>query len=158
MDTNTFNLWWLVLVIPLLMGCPFEDDKCFNDWERITTLEDLIVIDPFSDTFFLDQVVKFQLTIPDSIYFLDTKLSLFKETGDQFPKLITDNRLFLNNSLNFEYGYQGDKDNWFHLEYIPEDEVYTLKILVRFNNTGNFELANTSSGYSGDTDPQIRPY
>jgi hypothetical protein len=52
MDTNTFNLWWLIMFVPLLIGCPFGDDKCpFNDWERIPTIEDMLDISSMKNSF-----------------------------------------------------------------------------------------------------------
>ncbi|TVR84755.1 MAG: hypothetical protein EA409_00440 [Saprospirales bacterium] len=146
MGTNRLKLWWLVLVVPFLIGCPFGEERCpFNDWERVTTIEDLITLFAMEDTFNLGEVVTFELTIPDSVFIYDTIVFLYSETGDHSPKLITDNRLFLNNSLGFEHGYQGDRDNWFHLEFLPEKKKYNLRIMVELSKLGNFELANASS-------------
>jgi hypothetical protein len=146
MSTNRFKLWWLLLVVPFLIGCPFGEEPCpFNDWERITTIEDLIFISPMKDSFSQGEIVTFELTIPDSIFIYDKVISLNKETGDISPKLITHSELFNNNILDFKYGLRGSEKNWFHLEYLPEKEIYSLEVLVSLKRLGEYRIATATN-------------
>jgi len=65
MDTKKKHLWWAFLAIPFLLGCPFGEERCpFNDWERITTIEDLFIISPMKDTFKIgDEISIFQILV-----------------------------------------------------------------------------------------------
>ena len=68
MGTNRLQVWWILLVIPFLIGCPFGDEKCpFDDWERITTIEDLFVISPLKDTFRIGEEINVNMILPDSL-------------------------------------------------------------------------------------------
>jgi len=126
------------------MGCP--NDKCFdNEIVLATRIDDLITITPLKDTFMQGEVVTFELIIPDSVFFYDNWVSLYQETEDKSPKLITHSELFNNNILDFKYGYQGDEKNWFHLEYNPQKKEYLLKVNVELIRLGDYGIAGRTN-------------
>jgi len=141
MDTNRIKLWWLLLILPLLMGCPFGEERCFDDHARVTKMDDLASLAPIRDTFNQGEVITFVLAIPDSVFFYDDFISLINKTGDQMPRLVSgDVDLFTDNHLSFEYGGQGDKVNWFYLEFLPEDEIFSLEINVTLIRPGIYKV------------------
>ena len=116
---------------PFLVGCPWKDN-CPDDLliVRDTTIKDLLTITPLGDTFKIGDKVVVELTIPDSLYFDEEKISLYEKTGDVFPRLIAGSSLFFRQELNFSNGSQGKEENWFHLEYMPEESKFSLVINV----------------------------
>ena len=59
------------------------DEKCpFNDWERITTIEDMLDISPMKNSFRIGEEVNISITIPDTVYMWNNAISLINETND----------------------------------------------------------------------------
>jgi len=134
------KLWWLLLAIPFLIGCPFGEDRCFEDFTRVAKIDDLATLRPLKDTFVQGEIMTYELIIPDSIQFHYGWISLYTETNDSNPWLVTGSGLFLNNLLVFEYGHQGNRNNWFHLDYIPEERVFKLKIMITLKRIGEYQI------------------
>ncbi len=142
------------MLVPLLMGCPFEDEKCpFNDWERITTIEDLIIISPLKDTFQIGDKVTLELVINDSIYFGEQLIGLLNETNDLTPSIIIPQRIgfvnFFNNDLSLIHGKQENNKNKFYLEYCFDDNRYKLSIKTRLEIEGDYWFSGSNDVFFG---------
>ena len=83
MDIRKLHSYWVLFLLPLIMGCPLGDEKCpFNDWERITTIEDMLDISPMKNSFRIGEEVNISITIPDTVYMWNNAISLINETND----------------------------------------------------------------------------
>ena len=145
MDTRRLKVWWILLAIPFLIGCPLGEEKCpFNDWERITTIEDLFKISPIKDTFFVGEKLKLSISIPDSVYMWDRGVSLINETYDFSPIILKTQKIdYLNlfdNHMEFIFGNKGEGRNRFQLEYQSEEQLFKLEVILKFENSGNYSI------------------
>jgi len=141
MDTSRLKVWKLLLILPFFMGCPIGEDRCFEDFTRVVKIDDLVSLTPIKDTFNRGEIITFALAIPDSVYFHNDFISLIKKTEDQVPRLVSgDINLFKENNLSFDYGNQGDKENWFHLEYLPELKKFSLVINITLIRSGIYKI------------------
>ena len=143
MDTSRLKIWWLIVLVPLLMGCPFEEEKCFNDWERITTMDDLIILNPLKDTFQLGDEIKFLLTVPNTVSIGDSSINLYQETRDANPWLILNSRELFENEFDIILGNKGSKKNWYYLEYSSELDSYLLEIHITLTKSGEYFIGTT---------------
>ena len=92
---------------------------------QTTTIHDILTITPIKDTFHQGEVVVFELIIPDSVLFHDRMVSLFSETGDTQPQLVTDNRLFINNKLDFYMDFRDRRTIGFILNIcLPRKNIF----------------------------------
>jgi hypothetical protein len=133
------------MFVPLLMGCPFGEEKCpFNDWERITNIDNLLMITPLMDTFKLGDEVLVEVAIADSVKIGDEIINLLSETGDLEPLILisqrVDNLNLFDNTMTLVHGEKNSDLDWFYLEYLLDKRMYSLKINIEFLKPGSYSL------------------
>ncbi|TVR84754.1 MAG: hypothetical protein EA409_00435 [Saprospirales bacterium] len=148
MAINKSKSYWLLLLLPFLIGCPWGDEKCFDEFERITTIEDLIIITPLKDTFRIGDTVSMEINITDSIYFGEIKVNLLNETNDLSPSIIIPQRLgfinFFNSDLHIIEGEQVEDKNKFRFKYSFEDNLYKLLLVTIFSIEGDYWFSGSN--------------
>jgi len=141
MDINRIKPYLFLLLLFPLLGCPWKNN-CLDDVAGSEVVDGLMVLSPLQDTFKIGDVVIFEVIIPDSFYFGESKISLISETNDLNPSIIIPQRLgfvnFFNNDLFIIQGEQEKDKNKFRLNYCFEDNLYKLLLRTTFSISGKY--------------------
>ena len=145
MDTNRLRTWWLLLVLPFLIRCPLGEEQCpFNDWERITNIDNLFSITPIQDKFKIGDEILVEVTISDSVNIGNNIISLLSETSELTPLILisqkVDNLNLFDNTMALVHGIKDNTKDWFYLEYLFNENKYLLKIVIELQKPGNYSI------------------
>jgi hypothetical protein len=154
-------IFFTLFLIPLMAMTQCEDDcATLENWQEEDVV-DLISLTPIQSTYEQGDVLTLSINLPASNdYFADyfnnrqKQVNLYEETGDSFA-LITlgDDELFLDNTLTFITGSQGEFPNFFILPYNSRTEMYELEVQITLDRIGSYSHEKSGRIYLGPPDP-----
>jgi hypothetical protein len=151
----------ILFLIPAFIMTQCEDD-CFTleNWE-VEDVVNLISLTPLDTSYEKGTVLTLSIELPSTNdFFADyinnrrTQVNLFEETNDNFA-LITlgDDELFLENSLTFIKGNQGEFSNSFLLPYNSRTGMYELEVQITLDRPDAYSHEKSGQIYLGPPDP-----
>ncbi|MCF6296097.1 MAG: hypothetical protein L3J25_10470 [Flavobacteriaceae bacterium] len=129
-----------LLLLTTVLACPGDED-CF-DLDRITQVADLILLTPEQTEYSQGYTLTLKVDLPATNSYFGDEFSLFEATSTMEAKLtLAFNQLFIDNTLTFVKGRQGEASNWFYLLYNPDNDTYELEVTITLNRADEYSLA-----------------
>lgn len=129
----------LLVTVLLLCGCPDEND-C-DDLGIIAYITDLVKISPIQSQYSEGDLITITASIPASNAYFGSEANILNATGDNFGRLyITAGNLFDGNDVIYLRGFEDGNFNWFAMPYDPITASYEVKIQLRLNRIGTYNI------------------
>ncbi len=151
----------ILFLIPAFIMTQCEDDcSTLENWEEDDVVE-LITLTPMDTSYDQGTVLTLNIELPSTNDFFAnyinnrrTQVNLFEETKDNFA-LITlgEDELFVDNTLTFIKGNQGEFLNTFILPYNSRTGMYELEVQITLDRPGAYSHEKSGKIYFGPPDP-----
>lgn len=144
----------ILFLIPSIIMTSCEDD-CFSI-ENVgeENLVDLISLSPLEPAYEAESVLNLKIDLPASNTFFGNQVNLFEETNDNSALIVlSGDELFLDNTLTFIKGSQGEYSNWLVMPYNPQKGMYELDVQITLDRPGAYSHHKSGIIYLGPPDP-----
>ena len=147
-----------LFLIPFLIMTQCEEDcRTLENWDIV----ELITLTPLQESYQQGDVLTLTIDLPSiNDYFAEiinnrqTQINLFEETGDEFALInLLDDDLFVDNSLTFVKGSQGEFSNWFLMPYNSRTGMYELEVQITLDRLGAYSHEKSGIIFLGPPDP-----
>lgn len=131
------------------------EDDCFSI-ENLGEegIVDLISLTPLETAYEPESVLTLKIDLPASNVFFGNQLNLFEETNDNSALIVlSDDELFVDNTLTFIKGSQGKNLNWFVMPYNPQTGMYELDVKITLDRPGAYSHHKSGIIDLGPPDP-----
>lgn len=140
MGTKNISVVVAIVLTGFILGCDPPREFC-DDMATFARVPDLIILEPLQDTYNKGDVITLKTSIANiSPYFAEPNVNLLEVTGLQNALLVSNNRLYEGNGLEFLTGSQGRISNWFNMPYNPETDRYEFELKMTLNRVGNYNF------------------
>ena len=127
----------ILLLIPVLMATQCDVDDC--DTQNDTQVEDLILLTPLQSTYNKGDELIIKVDIPSTNNYFGSDIDLFNTTNENTASLVLfSDTIFIDNTLTFIKGSQGEFQNWFNLPYNSQTEMYELEVKIVLDKVGDY--------------------
>ncbi|MDZ7807547.1 MAG: hypothetical protein U5K71_10575 [Gracilimonas sp.] len=143
----------LSLITTIIMTTCGEDCVSVENFgeENIT---DIMSIAPLQTSYQQGAKITIAINLPASNNYFSEPVNLFDETSDESALVVLDDDdLFVENSLTFIKGSQGQYSNWFFLPYNSQNGMYELEIQITLDRLGTYSQPKYGRIYLGPSDP-----
>jgi len=131
------------------------EDDCFTveNWQEEDVV-DLISLTPLETAYEQESVLTLKIDLPASNAFFGDQVNLFEETSDNSALIVlSDDELFVDNTLTFVKGSQGEHSNWFVMPYNSQTGTYELDMQITLDRPGAYSHKKSGTIYLGPSDP-----
>lgn len=101
-----------------------------------------------------ESVLTLKIDLPASNTLFGDQVNLFEETSDNSALIVlSDDELFVDNTLTFIKGSQGKYANWFVMSYNSQTGMHELDVQITLDRPGAYSHEKSGIIYLGPPDP-----
>ncbi|MFP8487986.1 hypothetical protein ACKGJO_02715 [Gracilimonas sp. Q87] len=143
----------LTLITTIIMTTCEEDCVTFQNIGE-ENIADIMSLIPLQGSYQQGTKLTVAINLPASNSYFSDPVNLLDATGDETALVVLDgDDLFVENSLTFIKGNQGEYSHWFILPYNSQTGMYELEVQITLDKLGTYSKSKYGKIYLGPSDP-----